>query len=118
MRTFSKKESLAVAALSVVATVPCYRLFMKVPVVGVSIATIPITSYLLDRFKATPVLKKVLGILAFVTLMWVSWIFAEVIVGLMAVAMGLEALLLWKCIREQYKPETKNGVRIESLEPI
>ena len=98
----ARKEQIRFTAGVAALLYPSYRLFRFHPIFAVSIAAVPISEYVHNKVKMTPVLSRILSFSTFAGLIVLSWYFAEVIIVLAAIALVLEVQELVRLIREEY----------------
>ncbi len=89
-----------------VALWPALRIFIRWPMVAISIATIPVQQFINSKTNLGPVTSKIVGFAIFSVLMIVSWYIAEVIVILAALALVYEVFLLAKCVMDRYQDQS------------
>jgi len=85
---------------------PAFRLFIRWPMAAVSIATIPIQSFIQRHVNLGPVTSKVVGFAIFGILMVLSWYVAELIVLLAAAALVMEVFLFVRCIYNRFEEQS------------
>ena len=101
------KENWKKSVTFMLALWPALRIFIRWPVAAVSIASIPIQQFVQQKFNPGPVTSKIIGFAIFFALMIVSWYVAELIVVLAAIALMLEAFLLFDCIHKRFENEAQ-----------
>lgn len=91
---------------------PALRIFIRWPMVAISIATIPVQQFINSKANLGPVTSKIVGFAIFSMLMIVSWYVAEVIVVLAALALVYEVFLLAKCIMNRYQDQSVRALEV------
>lgn len=82
------------------------RLFLWKPMFGCGIACIPLINSISKRLKLTPLMTKVIGLITFSLMIWLSWCFAELVVVFGALAIASDFVTISKIIAEKNKERT------------
>ena len=112
------KRFLGKTALFIVSLWPAMKLFLRWPIVAVSIAAVPVQTLLSKAFPDMgPVTARFMSVACFVGVLWLAYTFAEVVVPLVAIAFVMEIILMRNYIKARIDEwQREQAVQVVSFE--